>query len=54
MSLFSLSQRLVRPRLLYLGVAVVCTGLIGFGIFLQEFDHLNPVRFAYCSATPSS
>jgi len=41
-SLFSLSQRLVRPRLLYLGVAVVCTGLIGFGIFLQEFDHLEP------------
>jgi disulfide bond formation protein DsbB len=42
MSLFSLSPGLVPPRLLYLGVAVVCAALIGFGIFLQEFDHLEP------------
>jgi len=42
MRLFSSSQSLVPPRMLYLGVAIVCAALIGFGIFLQEFDHLEP------------
>jgi len=42
MSLFALSRTLRQPRLLYLGVAALCTALVGFGIFLQEFDHLEP------------
>ncbi len=53
MSLTILRQRLLRPRPLYLGVGLVCAALIGFGIFLQEIDHLEPCplcilqRYAY-------
>jgi len=42
MSLFGLRRDLLQPRPLYLGVAIACAALVGFGIFLQEFDHLEP------------
>lgn len=42
MSLSGFSSPLLRPRLLYAGVAAVCAALIGFGMFLQEVDHLEP------------
>lgn len=37
-----LSRRLLRPRALYLGVAITAAALIGFAIYLQEHEGLEP------------
>ncbi|HYA67046.1 MAG TPA: disulfide bond formation protein B, partial [Burkholderiaceae bacterium] len=36
------SERLLQPRILYAAVVLACAALIGFGIFLQEAEHLEP------------
>jgi disulfide bond formation protein DsbB len=46
-------QRLLQPRWLYLAVVLVCAALIGFAMYLQEVEHLEPCplcilqRYAY-------
>jgi protein dithiol:quinone oxidoreductase len=42
MSFAALRRRLTQPRALFLGVAVAGAAMIGFAIFLQEVDHLEP------------
>jgi len=32
----------LQPRVLYAGVVLACLALVGFGVFLQEHDHLEP------------
>ena len=34
--------RLFTPRLIYLAIFLACAGLMGFGLYLQHFDHLEP------------
>ena len=33
---------LLRPQLAYLGVFLACVGLMGFGLYLQHVEHLEP------------
>lgn len=46
-------RRLLQPRVLYLSVFVAAAALIGFGMYLQQVDHLEPCplcilqRYAY-------
>jgi disulfide bond formation protein DsbB len=53
MNLAALRKRVPRPRVLYLGVAVVCALLIGAAMYLQFHDNLEPCplcilqRYAY-------
>jgi len=42
MSAGSALRRLSRPRPLYLAVALVCAALIGFAVFLQMIEHIEP------------
>jgi disulfide bond formation protein DsbB len=48
-----LRHPLLRPRPLYFAVLLICAGLIGFGMYLQEIEHLEPCplcilqRYAY-------
>ena len=53
MSVGTLFERLMRARVLYLGVFLAAAALIGFGMYLQQVDHLEPCplcilqRYAY-------
>lgn len=44
---------MLRPRLIYVAVFLACAALIGFAIYLQEIEHLEPCplcilqRYAY-------
>ena len=42
MSLSLLPRRVKQPRVLYATVVLACAALVGYGIFLQEFEHLEP------------
>ncbi|SPE35872.1 Disulfide bond formation protein B [Burkholderiales bacterium] len=42
MSQTSLRRRILQPRILYAAVAVACAALVGFGMYLQEVEHLEP------------
>jgi disulfide bond formation protein DsbB len=33
---------LLRPRLIYLAIFLACAGLMGFGLYLQHVEHLEP------------
>ncbi len=42
MSAATLARRLMRPRILYLTVFVAAAALIGYGLYLQQVEHLEP------------
>ena len=33
---------LLRPRLIYFAIFFACAGLMGFGLYLQQWEHLEP------------
>ena len=42
MNASSFRQHVLQPRVVYAGVVLACAGLIGFGMFLQEYEKLEP------------
>jgi disulfide bond formation protein DsbB len=56
----SLVQKIGNPRVQYFGVAVIAAALIGFAIYLQEVDHLEPCplcilqRYAYVTVAAAA
>jgi disulfide bond formation protein DsbB len=60
MSLAGMTRTFARPRVLYLTVAAIAAALIGFAMYLQEVEHLEPCplcilqRYAYVTVAAAA